>query len=72
MSIRKASKLNFKGNHYIATGVSSVQGVLIPAGAERATGVISTAYAKDPSDPGLADDPGVKGYFGPIFESSAV
>ena len=62
MSIRKASELNFKGNHYIATGVTSVQGVLIPAGVERATGVLSTVYAKDPSDPGLADDPGVKGY----------
>ena len=62
MSIRKASELNFKGSHYIATGVSSVQGVLIPAGADHATGVISTVYAKDPSDPGLADDPGIKAY----------
>ena len=62
MSIRKASELNFKGNHYIATGVSSIQGVLIPAGVDHATGVFSTVYAKDPSDPGLADDPGVKAY----------
>ena len=62
MSIRKASELNFKGNHYIATGVSSIQGVLIPAGVERANGVLSTVYAKDPSDPGLADDPGIKAY----------
>ena len=62
MSIRKASELNFKGNHYIATGVSSIQGVLIPAGVERATGVLSTVYAKDPSDPGTADDPGMKAY----------
>ena len=62
MSIRKASELNFKGNHYIATGVSSVQGVLIPAGVDRAAGVLSTVYAKDPSDPGLADDPGIKAY----------
>ena len=62
MSIRKASESGFKGNHYIATGVTSVQGVLIPAGADRATGVLSTVYAKDPSDPGLADDPGIKDY----------
>ena len=62
MSIRKASELNFKGNHYIATGVSSIQGVLIPAGVDHATGVFSTVYAKDPSDPGLADDAGVKAY----------
>ncbi|OYU68515.1 MAG: branched-chain amino acid ABC transporter substrate-binding protein, partial [Burkholderiales bacterium PBB5] len=32
MSIRKANEMGFKGNHYIATGVTSVQGVLIPAG----------------------------------------
>ena len=62
MSIRKANEMNFKGNHYIATGVTSVQGVLIPAGVDRATGVLSTVYAKDPSDPGLADDPGIKAY----------
>lgn len=62
ISIRKASDLGFKGNHYIATGVSSIQGVLVPAGVERATGVLSTTYAKDPSDPALADDPGIKAY----------
>jgi branched-chain amino acid transport system substrate-binding protein len=54
--------MGFKGNHYIATGVTSVQGTLIPAGVERAVGVLSTVYAKDPSDPGLADDPGIKAY----------
>ena len=42
--------------------MSSIQGVLIPAGVDHATGVFSTVYAKDPSDPGLADDPGVKAY----------
>lgn len=62
MAIRKASELGFKGNHYIATGVTSVQGTLTPAGLDRATGVLSTVYAKDPSDPGLADDPGIKAY----------
>lgn len=62
MSIRRAHEMGFKGNHYLATGVTSVQGVLIPAGADRATGVLSTVYAKDPSDPGLADDPGIKAY----------
>ncbi|MEK8052984.1 ABC transporter substrate-binding protein [Ideonella sp. DXS22W] len=62
MVIRKASDMGFKGAHYIATGVSSIQGVLVPAGADRATGVMSTTYAKDPSDPALADDPGIKAY----------
>ena len=62
MSIRKAAELGFKGNHYIATGVTSVQGTIIPAGVERAVGVMSTSYLKDPSDVSLADDPGVKTY----------
>ena len=62
MAIRRANEMNFKGNHDIATGVTSVQGVLIPAGVARATGVLSTVYAKDPSDPGLVDDPAIKAY----------
>jgi len=62
MSIRKAYDLGFKGMHFIATGVSSVQSVLLPAGAERSTGVLSTTYLKDVSDPGMADDAGLKAY----------
>ncbi|MFT3800131.1 MAG: ABC transporter substrate-binding protein [Burkholderiaceae bacterium] len=62
MVIRKAYDLGFKGMHFIATGVSSVQSVLLPAGAERSTGVLSTTYLKDITDPGLADDPGLKAY----------
>ncbi|MFT4099521.1 MAG: ABC transporter substrate-binding protein [Burkholderiaceae bacterium] len=62
MAIRKAYDLGFKGMHFIATGVSSVQSVLLPAGAERSTGVLSTSYSKDVGDPGLASDPGVKEY----------
>ena len=62
MAIRKAHELGFKGNHYIASGVSSVQGTIIPAGVDRAVGVMSTVYLKDPSDPSFADDAGIKGY----------
>lgn len=62
MAIRKAADLGFKGGHYIATGVTSVQGTIIPAGVDRAIGVMSTSYLKDPSDPSLTDDAGVKAY----------
>jgi len=62
MAIRKAHELGFKGNHYIASGVSSVQGTIIPAGVDRAVGVMSTVFRKDPSDPSFADDAGIKGY----------
>ncbi|MCX7271873.1 MAG: ABC transporter substrate-binding protein [Burkholderiales bacterium] len=62
MAVRKAFELGFKGNHYIASGVSSVQGTIVPAGADKSVGVMSTVYLKDPTDPSFADDPGVKGY----------
>jgi len=36
--------------------------VLTPAGLDKSTGIISTAYLKDPSDPQFADDAGIKWY----------
>jgi len=36
--------------------------VMQPAGLEASTGVMSTAYVKDPDDPAWKDDPGVKGW----------
>jgi hypothetical protein len=33
-----------------------------PAGLEAGIGILSTAYVKDPDDPSLADDPGVKAW----------
>ena len=36
--------------------------VMIPAGVEAGTGIISTAYVKDPTDPIWKDDPGVKNW----------
>jgi branched-chain amino acid transport system substrate-binding protein len=62
MSVRKVSELGWKAQHYITTGVSSVTATINPAGPERAVGVISSVYAKDPSDPAWADDAGMKGY----------
>jgi branched-chain amino acid transport system substrate-binding protein len=34
--------------------------VMEPAGLDAGTGIISSAYVKDPLDPAWADDPGVK------------
>ncbi|MGG2383056.1 hypothetical protein, partial [Salmonella enterica] len=36
--------------------------VMQPAGVEAGTGIISTAYVKDPDDPVWKDDPGMKGW----------
>jgi branched-chain amino acid transport system substrate-binding protein len=41
---------------------NSVETVLKPAGLEKSTGLISIAYLKDPSDPALKDDKGVREY----------
>ncbi|GGC53773.1 ABC transporter substrate-binding protein [Chelatococcus reniformis] len=61
-SIRKAYDLQWKATHFIASGGASITGVLIPAGPERAVGVISSAYVKDASDPAWASDPGIGDY----------
>ena len=47
--------LGVKGSHYIASGASSVQATIVPAGVERSLGVMSSVYVNDPSDPGFAD-----------------
>ena len=36
--------------------------VMEPAGVEAGTGILSTAYVKDPDDPAWKDDAGVKGW----------
>ena len=62
MAIRKVHELGWKAQHYITSGVSSVTSTINPAGPERAVGVISSVYSKDPIDPVWADDAGMKGY----------
>jgi branched-chain amino acid transport system substrate-binding protein len=62
MVIRKASDLGWKALHFVPSGVASVTSTIVPAGVERAVGVITSVYTKDPSDPALADDPGIKTY----------
>lgn len=64
MAIRRVHELGWRAAHYIASGASSVSGVIQPAGVERAVGVISSAYLKDPNDPAWAEDAGMKAYRG--------
>ncbi|TCZ50670.1 ABC transporter substrate-binding protein [Roseicella aquatilis] len=60
MAIRKLHDLGWKAQHYIASGASSVAGVIQPAGVERAMGTITSAYLKDPNDPAWAEDAGMQ------------
>jgi branched-chain amino acid transport system substrate-binding protein len=62
MVIRRASELGWKAMHFVPSGVASVTSTINPAGPERAVGVITSVYAKDPSDPAWADDPSMKAY----------
>jgi len=61
-AIRKIADLNWKPLHLITYVSTSVGGVLVPAGLDNAVGIISTAWAKDNSDPQWKDDPGMKGW----------
>jgi branched-chain amino acid transport system substrate-binding protein len=59
MAVRKVHELGWKAVHYIPSGASSVAGVIVPAGTERAIGTITSAYLKDPNDPAWAQDAGM-------------
>ena len=59
-SISKVHALNWKPAFYMTNVAISVGGVLTPAGPEKAIGMLSTQYLKDPTDPAFKDDPGMK------------
>lgn len=61
-AIRKAHEIGWKPLQFVANASSSVSHVLVPAGAEASTGVITAGYAKAPDDPDLAADPEVIDY----------
>lgn len=59
-SIRKVADMKWKPMH-VLTGVSvSVGAVMIPAGQENGIGIISSAWAKDPTDPRWDNDAGMQ------------
>jgi branched-chain amino acid transport system substrate-binding protein len=59
-SISKVYALNWKPTFYMTNVAISVGAVMTPAGPEKAVGMLSTAYMKDPTDPGFKDDAGMK------------
>jgi branched-chain amino acid transport system substrate-binding protein len=61
-AIKKAAELNWHPTQFLVQNANSIATVLTPAGLENATGIISTAYLKDPTDPQFADDAGMKWY----------
>lgn len=62
-AIRKIWDIGWRPAHYTALPAASVRGILGPAGVEKATGMISAYYAKDPTFPSFRNDAAVKEYF---------
>jgi branched-chain amino acid transport system substrate-binding protein len=58
-AIRKVADLGWKPMFFMTNVSVSITAVLKPAGLDKSTGIITGAYAKDPSDPSLASDPGM-------------
>jgi branched-chain amino acid transport system substrate-binding protein len=59
-AIKRLAEIDWKPLQFVANVSASVGAVMMPAGFENAQGVLSTAYAKDGSDPQWDDDPGMK------------
>jgi branched-chain amino acid transport system substrate-binding protein len=61
-AIRKAYEIGWRPLTFLSNVAVWISTVMQPAGLEASTGILSTAYVKDPDDPAWADDPGVAGW----------
>jgi branched-chain amino acid transport system substrate-binding protein len=61
-AIRKAFEVGWRPMTFLSNTAVWISTVMIPAGVEAGTGIISTAYVKDPDDPAWKDDAGVKAW----------
>jgi len=61
-AIRKVYELDWKPMHFVTSGAASVASTIIPVGPERAQGLITSVYIKEPSDPAWSEDAGIKDY----------
>jgi branched-chain amino acid transport system substrate-binding protein len=59
-AIRRAFDIGWKAAQYLNNISASVGSVLTPAGLDKATGLMTIAYYKDPTDPQWNEDPGMK------------
>ena len=61
--IRRLPEMGWRPVHLLSYVSTSVEAVLRPAGLQNSTGIVSTGFLKQPSDPTWHDDPGMKEYF---------
>ncbi|GCL63667.1 ABC transporter substrate-binding protein [Pseudaquabacterium pictum] len=59
-AIKKMAEVGWKPVHYLNSVSASVSAVLQPAGLDNSKDILTTLYAKDPTDPQFANDPGMK------------
>ena len=62
-AIKKAADIGWQPLHFLNSVSNSVRSVLTPAGLDKAEGIISTSYYKDPTDPQWEGDPGLAEYY---------
>src|ERR1700674_5210113 len=63
-SSRKAFEIGWRPMTFLSNVAVWISTVMEPAGLEAGTGILSTAYVKDPDDPAWKDDAGVQGWRG--------
>ncbi len=61
-AVRRVHDIGWRPLHYLTNVSISVASVMQPAGPERGVGIITSAYLKDPTDPGWAQDAGMNGW----------
>ncbi|WP_027579731.1 ABC transporter substrate-binding protein [Bradyrhizobium sp. Ai1a-2] len=61
-AIRKSYEIGWRPMTFLSNVAVWISTVMEPAGVEAGTGILSTAYVKDPDDPAWKDDAGVKGW----------
>jgi branched-chain amino acid transport system substrate-binding protein len=59
-AIRKVYDIGWKPLHVVFSGATGRSEILEPAGLQKAVGLVSAAWAKDPTDPQWRDDPATK------------
>lgn len=62
LAIQRAFEIGWRPHHILANVSNSVSGVLVPAGVEASTGILTAGFMKDPGFPEWADAPDIIAY----------
>jgi hypothetical protein len=62
LAIRKVYEVGWKPTHFLTNVSISVKAVMQPAGTDKAVGIISAAFLREPTDPRWRDTPEYKAW----------